>query len=86
MQFAVMAENMQSGHTTFRQWVDLKNPKFANLSKDTAITHTDRLYNNVPLVRKINDRWGDLWNEPFRGVTTNGNPLFGRLAFPFRLR
>ncbi|KAL2829625.1 hypothetical protein BJY01DRAFT_240600 [Aspergillus pseudoustus] len=59
----------------FRQWLDLQSPQVLRARGQTAVSYSDKMFSDIPLVAEINSVWDKQWKEPFRGVTTDGTPI-----------
>lgn len=63
-----MSDNASSA---FRRWLQPDHPKFAGIEQDSAVSWVEKLM-SIPAVQGIVGNWNRLWQEPFRGVTTDG--------------
>jgi hypothetical protein len=43
---------------------------------DTAITHTEKTFMRIPLLRNLQAYWERLYVEPFRGISADGKHPF----------
>ncbi|KAL1900674.1 hypothetical protein Sste5346_002399 [Sporothrix stenoceras] len=59
----------------YRKWLCTDAPQYVHLKTATAVSHTEHLFSNVPLVTKINKWWDELWKASFKGITSNGNVI-----------
>ncbi|KAH8691273.1 hypothetical protein BGW36DRAFT_304887 [Talaromyces proteolyticus] len=59
----------------FREWLDLSSPQVQRVQGEDAVSYTDKLFREVPLVVEMNQKWDQLWKEPFKGLTTDGSVI-----------
>lgn len=68
-------QSVNMPESAYRQHLpDLSSPRFQQMSKQNAHEYVDEFKTggNPPWLHGLYMHWLDLLNEPFRGVTTNG--------------
>ena len=43
---------------------------------ETAITHTEKTFQRIPLLHNLQAYWEGLYAEPYRGISTDGQNPF----------
>jgi hypothetical protein len=61
---------------SFRDWLDLESTQVLRARGETAVSYTEKMLHEIPLVGIVNKHWDNLWKLPFNRITTDGKHVW----------